>query len=195
MKTAEKIFGALIIISIVLKLLNISGNGILFTLSTLFLMSLYFYLGFAMFNDITFKGIFKQQSYKEISTLRIIGSIVAGIGLSILLTGILFRLQHWPGANFQLLIGLIFSGIILIIVLIKYLKEKSLFYKRVLSRLIIIGGFGLILFYISDYSIDKIRYRNYPDYVKALEDLEQNPDNREFRENADYEYNKIIFTK
>jgi len=195
MKITEKILGIIIVLSIVLKFFHIPGSSFFLVLSTSTLMMLYFYVGFAMFNGILLKEIFKKKTYDGISTLRIIGAFFSGIGLSTILTGILFRLQHWPGGNFQLMIGLIFSGIIMILLILKYIKGKELFYKEILIRFVIIGFFGLILFYTTDYSIDKIRYRNYPDYVKALDDLQQNPQSEELRKKADYEYNKIIFTE
>jgi len=194
MKILEKIFGILVIVSIIMKMFNVLGSGILFTLATSSLMLIYFYIGFAIFNNITFKGIFIKASYKDLSVLRIIGSIAVGMAFSTILTGILFRLQHWPGANLNLATGLILSSIILVIGLIRYLKNKDNFYRNIFLRFILIGGFGLILFFTTDFTIDKIRYRNYPDYIKAIENLQKDPNNEALKKKANYEYNKIFFT-
>jgi len=195
MKITEKLLAGILVLSIVLKLFSIPGNSILLVLSSSVLMMLYFYVGFAIFNDISFKGIFKKKSYNGISALRIVGAIFSGIGLSIVLAGILFRLQHWPGGNFQLLTGIVFSAIILIILIVKYIKGKELFYKRLLTRFVFVGVFGLFLFLTTDYSIDKIKMRNYPEYVKAIKELEKDPENETLRQKVEDEYNKAIFTE
>ena len=145
MKRFEIVLIALSGIAVTMKFLSIPGAGILTTLSLLILACCYFYLGFILFNDIKSGSVFN----KGISTWRAIGSIGAGIGLSAVCVGILFKAQHWPGEKVVLLVGLITVFVAGILANIKYMKSKSNFYKSVLLRSLMIGGLGLLflLFY------------------------------------------------
>jgi hypothetical protein len=145
MNKFEKIFGVLAVIALILKFASISGGSILATLSLTSLSFLYYLFGFALFNDIKLKNIFKRSSYKGISVLRIISSVGVGLGLSTICLGILFRIQFWPGGRMMLAVGLITILIITIIAFIDFLKSKS-DYKTILLRVAIIGGIGLLLF-------------------------------------------------
>ena len=188
MKTAEKICGLLIFVSLILKLALITGGSILFVLSILVLSLIYYPFGFAFFNQVILRRIFKKESYKGISVLRIIGAIGVGMALSAICIGTLFKIQEWPGANTNLKAGLISSILILIISIYKYLKFKALYYKRILIRLIIIGVFGLILLYTSNLNLVKIQFRNHPQYIRAYELYLNDPKDKALIKNLDIEY-------
>ena len=194
MRKLEKILGLVIIIAFVMKLALIPGGSILTVISLTILACIYYPLGFAFFNGIRLRQIFKKDSYKGITVLRIIEAIGVGIGLSVICIGILFKLQLWPGANTNLLTGLITTLIILIIALIRYLKSKSDYYTLIFKRIAIIGGVGLIFTFLPDLTITKIQFRNHPDYIKAYEDYLKNPQNEGLRKNMDVEYHKATMT-
>lgn len=145
MNKLEKILGLLIILLLVLKLFLIPYIGVLLTLSTSLLVLLYFPFGFALFNNIRFRNILKKESYNGISTLRIIGSIATGIGFSFMIIGILFKSLSWGTSDKILKTSLYLILIVLIILLIRFLKSKDVFYKMLLIRVLIIGGLEIIL--------------------------------------------------
>ncbi len=194
MKKFEKIFGIITIIALVMKLFLIPGAGILLTLSLSVLSCFYFLFGFAFFNGIKLKQIFQSSSYKGISALRIIGSIGLGIGLSEICMGILFKIQHWPGAHLQLHCGLLIILIILIVALFQYFKSENKFYPFIFKRIAIIGGFGFIMFLLTDLDIVKIMYRNHPSYIKTYEEYRKDPQNEELIEKLDIEYYKTTMS-
>lgn len=140
-------------------------------------------------------ALFKKVSYKGFSPMRIIGSNGFGIGLAILCSGILFKLQHWPGAEINLKAGLVITLIVLLISFIRFMKNKNDFYKRIFKRIALFGEFGLILALTSDITIEKIIYRNHPDYINAFVDSKENPDNTELWEKAKYERDKVHMRK
>jgi NAD/NADP transhydrogenase beta subunit len=148
MKKSELFFASLVLIALVLKLAHLPGSNFILVISLSYLSFLYFYLGFALFNNISLRQIPKRESYKKISTLRIIGAIGAGLALSQTAIGILFTLLRWPGANNLLQIGLI--GLVLTGVLgaIKFSQTKATFYPDLLKRVVFSGVFGLILFLV-----------------------------------------------
>lgn len=148
MRILEKILGLLIIVSLILKLLLVPYSAILLTVILIALAIIYYPFGFAFFNEIRLREIFKKESYKGISASRIIGAIGVGIGLSILCIGILFKLNSWAYSDINLKFGLFVSFMALSVVLIKLLKVKNNFYINILKRIVIIGGLGLILLFI-----------------------------------------------
>lgn len=191
MKKAEIIIGTISIIALGLNLLLVPGSGILTVLSLSSLTMIYFYLSFALFNDIRLRKIFKKESYKGISTLRIVGAIGAGLALSITIVGLMFKFQSWPGASFNLGIGLVGLLIVTIIGLIKYSKNKSDYYTRIFKRTAVFGGLGLILMLIPKASWIELKYRNHPDYVKALKNAMDNPDNKELWDKVEEERKRM----
>lgn len=145
----EKILGVLAVIGIILQLAFIPGAGIVMVLSVTTLALLYYFLGFALFNRIGFKEIFKQESYNGISTQRIIGSIGAGWAISLICLGILFKLQHFPGSKILLIVGLIATLLVLAIALTEYKKTKEEFYIGLFGRIAVISTIGLLTIVIS----------------------------------------------
>ncbi len=195
MKKFEKILGIVILISLIMKFSFIIGGDILTILSISLLILIYYPFGFAFFNQIRLRRVFKKDSYKGISGLRIIGAIGVGMGLSAICLGILFKLQHWPGSNINLLAGLVTTMIVLIIALIKYYKCKDNYYKRIFKRIAIIGGLGLLLTVLPELTLEKIQFHNHPDYIKAYEKHLNNPESKELKEKLDLEYKKATMTE
>ncbi len=191
MKKAEIIIATLSIIALGLNLLLIPGGGVLTVLTLSTLSMIYFYLGFALFNDIKLRRIFKKDSYKEISSLRILGAVVAGFALSMTTIGFMFKFQSWPGADFNLGAGLVGLLIVTIIGAIKYSKNKSNYYIRIFKRTAILGGLGLILMLIPKTSWIELKYRNQPEYVEALKKAMADPDNKELWDNVETERQKM----
>ena len=142
----ERFLGLIVIMALIFKFFHLTGGGVLLTFSLTSLVCIYHLFGFAFFNQIDLSRIFDKKSYQGISAFRVLTAIGAGIGLSYTCLGILFKFQHWPGANIVLLAGLIFTSAILLIALIRFFKtERDDFYKFIFFRVAIIGGFGLIL--------------------------------------------------
>jgi hypothetical protein len=181
MKKAEVIFGMLTLVAITLNLLLIPGGV---PLSVLCLSTLAMYnacLSFALFNEIRLRDIFQKTSYQGISLLRIIGAILTGISLSVVIIGILFKIQNWTGSSSNLTIGLTGLCIALIVGLIKYLRSRSPYYSRIFVRIAVFGSIGLFLLLLPADKLLEVKYRNHPDYVEAVKHLRADPYNDELR--------------
>lgn len=180
-KIEIKLWG-LFIIAFILFLFRIKGGSFLLIILSGSLSIIYSHFGFIVFNSIKMKDIFLKETYKSISKRKIIGSVLTGISLSILVIGILFKLFHWPGSHLNIMVGLIGSVIALIVSIIKNLKTKNLIYKKVIKRISFIGGFACLLLMLNQDAIDKFKYRDYPDYLKALENYRKDPTNELLQE-------------
>src|SRR5688572_31165 len=195
MKKTEIIIATLSIIALGLNLLLIPGGGVLTVLTLLSLSMIYFYFGFALFNDIRFRKIFKKDSYKEITSLRILGAVGTGLALSLTTVGIVFKFQAWQGANINLGAGLAGLLIVTIIGLIQYSKNKSNYYTQIFKRVVLFGGIGLILFFIPETSWIEFKYRNHPAYANALKESIAAPENKEVWERVEVERQKMEMAK
>lgn len=192
MKLIEKLIGILSIILIVSQLANyISSLNVVIILCLLLLSSLYFALGFALFNNIRLRNIFKKESYKGISTLRIIGTIGAGIALSIIVIGVQFKFYSWPFRNQHLIIGLSLLAIITIPVIIKFITTNGLFYRNLLIRFFIIGSVGFIFLQVSSEELIEIKFRKYPDYVEAKKALLKDSQNEALNQKVQEEWERM----
>lgn len=193
MKKSEIIIASLTVISLVLKLVldYFPGINILTVLLLSFLSMLYFHLGFAIFNTIRLRKIFNKESYKDISTLKIFGSIAAGLALSITIIGILFKVMHWPGASVNLIFG--FSGVLIVSVIsiVKYLKTKSPYYTKILTRNLVFGGIALFLILVPQLTWIELTYKDQPTMIEAYRKAFADPDNAELWQNIEKERQRL----
>ena len=180
MKKAELILGILILTGIVLSVLHLPGGAVITVFIMPLLSMMYLCLGFALLNSISLKN----ESYKGLSTMRIVGSVLSGIIFSIALIGILFGWMMWPGASVMLLSSIAGLLIMLIVVLIKYFTKKDLFYRNMLIRIAVIGIPVLLL--LADPSLaGKIKYGNNPELIQAIQEAEADPENEELWRKVD----------
>ena len=179
MKLTEKILAVLAIVAILLKCFFIPGGGPLFVLTVTALSCLYFACGFALFNGIRLRNMFKPSSYSGISTMKIIGGVLMGITLSTVCIGLVFKIQMWPGANPMLIVSIPPTIIILIIVFIKYILTKSKFYLHALIRCTIFSILAIALAFVNELTLVKMKFRDHPNYIKAFEEYQQNPSSEE----------------
>lgn len=191
MKKTELILIGLVVLALLLKFLHLPGSEILTILSLSSISVYYMYLGFALFNNLKFRKIFKKGSYKGISTNRIIGGIVTGLALSISAIGILLKFQSWPGASMQLGFGLFGLGIVTVISLIKIKKSTDNYYQNILRRVVFFGTICIILSAIPKRTWLNWNYPNYPEYVNAVLDAQANPENQELWEKVEEEREKM----
>ena len=190
----EKILGILSVLGLIIYFTLLPYSNILLALSLTLLSFVYYPFGFALFNRIGFRKLFKKISYNRLSAIRILGAIVAGLSLSTFCLGILFKLFDFKGGNNILIIGLVSSLIILPFVLFKFFKTKQAFYSRIMIRFAIIGSFGVIILCLSNLTFTKIRFHHHPDYIKAYESYIAHPDSLEIQKKMYFEYKRATMT-
>ena len=148
MKKFEITIAVIALIALGLKLLQIPGAGLLITVSLMTYNVAYSFLGFVILNKIRIIDILKKDSYNEISHLRIVGSVYLGWALGITIYGVLFKIMLWKGADTMLLTGISSLLVFAIVAIVKYVKTRSQFYVGVLTRIAIVGGLGLISYFL-----------------------------------------------
>ncbi len=196
MKQAEKVLGLLIILLMGIRLYySYPFSALLITLLTLLLSMMYSVLSFGLLNGIRFRNLFKKESFKGISTLRIIGTIFTGLILSIVMIGVLFKFQRWPFAYQNLIFGLSALLVVLSIVLVKLFSSKNKFYTNNLLRLSIIGFFGMVLYCFPSEILLEMKNRNFPEYVEAEKKLMKDPENAVLQQNVREEREKMHLVK
>lgn len=180
-----------LITSSVLSFIGVVGTSAIFIIVAGILSSIYFYFSFAMFNNIRLKDIFKKSSYKGVKSLRVIGAIAVGMQLSIVILALLFKLMRWPGTIAMATMGGLGLGIIFIISLLKYVKNKSGFYvnilKRVVPYLAVVAG----IFFIPQHAILEYKYKDNPEYINAVKAADKDPENKELQRKVVEERKKL----
>ena len=182
----NKIEKILFYIFIVTTLISIAfafpGLNTILVISGSILSLAFFFFGFAIYNDISFRQVFKNSTYQTISSLRVLGSVGAGFFTSLLIIGILFKVMFWPGSYTNLIFGILGLFIILVIVAIKKSKLNYNVYNKVINRSSILLLIALPLIFISNQALAKFKYRNDPEYSKAMINTMDEPDNLEYQQ-------------
>lgn len=130
MKKFELILSSFALLGLILKLFHIVGGGIFVVFSMTTLSVLFFPFGLLLFNNISLSKSFRNESYIGISPLRIIATIANGIALSYLSLGLLFKIQHYAGANLLLIVGLFATLIVSVFYFIQN-KKLNIEYKSI----------------------------------------------------------------
>jgi hypothetical protein len=191
MKKTEITVLIISMIAIVLNFLLVPGGSVLTIVSLSFLATIYFYFSFALFNNIRFRNVFKKESYKNISSQKMIGSIGAGVALSLTAIGVLFKLLSWPGASVNLMAGLLGLMIVATIATIKFSNNKSNYYLPIFKRITLFGVLGFVLPLTPRSTFIDLKYRNHMDYADALKNSIADPTNKELHKILDEERTKM----
>ena len=191
MKKAEIILIVSSLIVLIINLLIIPGGAFLTILTLSSISLLYCYFSFALFKNIRLRKVFQKESYKETTTLKLLGTIFTGFTLSTTIIGILFKFLRWPGAHIMLLVGVSGLLIVISISIIKYINNKSEFYLKISKRVAIFGGIGLFLILMRPTFLVEFKYRNYPNYVNAVKKLALEPNNKHLQKIVDEERKKM----
>ncbi len=112
MKTEFSLLG-ISILAVLFKIQHYPGGSVLFLLSLFGLAVLYTFFGFYFF------------SYKNLKTQVLPLSILAGPALATALLGVLFKIQHYPGAMPMLMGGSLFAFVVAIASLFMFQKSKN----------------------------------------------------------------------
>ena len=195
MKKLEMILVFTMLIAIVMKLSLMPGGSSIASISMILLSLIYFPFGFAFLNQIPLQKIFIKDAYKGMTSTRIICTIGAGLSFSAICLGILFKLNSWPGSNQDLIIGLVILVAILALALFRKIKLKYANNSLMLRRIVILSILGIIFLISPNLPIERIRFHDHPDYIKACEDYLNNPQNQKLKEKEHVEYLKATLSK
>ncbi len=175
MKLTEKIVGVLMLLGILMKLLSLIGQDIVIVVSFTLQATIYFYLGFALFNGIRLRKILKKESFEGIKSGRMIGAILFGMALSTTVIGLMFFILSLPGSGIMINVGAFGIGIALVVALIRYLVNKSKFYKGIFIRIAIYGIPTVAALIIGEEEFLKFKYRNHPEIYKEIMYFREHP--------------------
>jgi len=185
MKRIELVVAAILIIALAIRFAHLPGGSVLITLSLSLFAVLYMYFSFGLFNGIRFRKMFKKASYANITTMRIVGSVMVGLALAILMTGILFKVMSWPGAGINLLFGLVATLIGGAVAAVKLINVKAPFYQRVLKRVAVWGTVGSLLLLAPGHFMLRLDFRNDPELLEAHISARTYPDSLELWNRVD----------
>jgi hypothetical protein len=191
MKKTELGLIGLIALGILFKILHYPGWAIILIVSVGILSQMYFALGFAIFNCIGLRDLFKSDSYRSTTVSSIAIGVITGLGLSLTLMGLLFKTMSYPGAYFMLYPGMATIGLILIIVLIQKQSMGRSKFTTLITRIVPFFILGAILLCTPRRTRLSWQYPNNPEYIEALVNASEHPENSELQLKVDEEYFKM----
>lgn len=144
------------------KFTAIPGGSVIWVLSVSALASLYFWLSFALLNGIGFRSIFSKGAFKSIPASQIAGALALGLAFAVVLIGVLFRLQGWPGSMPILYAGT--AGVLIgsLLLLASKKKTRSVFYRQATKRTLIFAVIALLMALTPAEIIDEFRALSSP---------------------------------
>lgn len=157
MRIVEIILYIIFAFALIFKINHYPGGSILAIIPLMLLSIQYFAFGFLIFNGIRFRDLFKKDTFKGVPALKIIGAVAFGLSLSPLIIGILFSIQHYPGAKIQLIVGFASTIICIAIYSVKALSGQSSFIKRNFLRMIMPLSLGFLFLTFSAGDIEVYR--------------------------------------
>lgn len=138
MRKTEKVLTILMLIGAVMVYTDVAGGSILVTFPGLILSLLYFPLGFALFNGIRLRHIFRRSSYENKTVIDIVEAVFAGLFLQVGLFAVLFVIYQWAGTRVMVTGGLTLSIVCFLYSIIKWKLKRKKLYKEVLIRSVVI---------------------------------------------------------
>lgn len=192
MRLLEKVLAVGILIALILKF-NMFLRGDIFILWSILLVTILYYpFGFLFLNQIRLRDIFKKAAYKDTNMFKIVIAFLAGLGLSIICVGSLFKLLHFRGANEMLIAGLCTILAIAVVILVFIMRKDKVYSKYILIRVWMIGGIGVVLLLFAELDLVKIQYRNHPAYIKAYTEYLRHPESEDALREKNKEYYRIV---
>jgi putative Mn2+ efflux pump MntP len=137
MKKLEMILIVGAVVGLLMTLFDLPLNSLIVSLFFLVLALLYIYLGFALFNNVRLRDIFKAESFKGLGPWRIAIAIGTGVALSTLTVAFMFSILGYPMAETILIYGIVLAILMIILALIKNAREKNPFYRNIIVRCLI----------------------------------------------------------
>jgi hypothetical protein len=194
MKFLERFLLALSVISF-LWFFSLTPGGAFMLMITLSLLSLFYFLfGLIFFSDIGLLQLFKG-GLKDVTAGMMIIGVFAGIVLSILAIGILFKLLDMPGAGNMLIIGIPCTIFMLCVAGVYSQPPRKQLSKATFTRLLIFLALGIAVYMTPPMTFAKMQYREHPLYIQAYENYQQNPQDPELIHKLDLERKRIILSK
>ena len=185
MRVVEIILVVIFCIGAFFKINHYPGGSILLIISLGNLSLLYSYFSFILLNGIKGRKMFKKSSYEGIPAWRLLMTIILGFGIGVLMLGVLFKVQMYPGFSIMMKIGFMGTIISLTVFVVKYFTSSDAFVRSNLRRLIPIVLIGTFFYTITADDIIDYNWGAGSEYATLKKELLRNPENQEARERFD----------
>ena len=189
MKLTEKILVSLFILSIILGVFHLPGSGFLFIISAGCLTILYLIFSFIVFNDRGFRELLANEKRNKPSNKKLGLAVGVGVVLWLAILGIIVKYFSFPGSTFFMGIG--FLACMIMAIVVKKEKDQDSLLKRMFNRLVFFGGLCLFLLVLPTEIWLNWKYPENPEYVQAVLEARENPDNQALWDKVDEERKKL----
>jgi hypothetical protein len=173
MKKVEQFLIAVVIVGFVTSLMLLPGSKWVLIIGIGFLANIYLFDLNSVIENLSFSEYNKKSRLPKKFELN---KMLPGYAIVSMMMGMLFKFKTWPGGNTILAIGFAIS-IFAIYILRKNMAKNSVFAIGAIKRILIYGIFGVVFYILPEYFWLEKTYRNYPEYIQARKNFDQDPEN------------------
>jgi hypothetical protein len=181
-KNLERTFIVIALIGLLFKFLHLPGGSMFFILGATLLCLFYYPFGLAYLQGISIQSIFKKAAYQNTTLVISLLALFGGLALAMLLIGIQFKLQFWPGAHVNLMAGIVFIALLLLLSFLLLKSDNRQNLKRLYIRGSILLAVAIMLRLTPTPAIVDIIYSDRPCYRDTLKEVMVHPENEDAQE-------------
>ena len=187
MKKNEKAFVFIIIIGLILKLSLVSLGQWILLIGVGLLANTYFFGFSSLLNNETYQDFSKNRSFLNTKKPY---QFLPPYSIVIILIGMLFKFNAWPGGNMLIATGI--SMLIIGFFFIYKTQDESKSWKiGAYKRMIIFGILGGLFYSLPNFYFFEIINRNHPEYIEATKKFYEDPENESYKLKMEEEIEKM----
>ena len=175
MKKAEQFLIAVVILGFLSDFMLIPGGKWVLIIGIGLLANIYLFDFGSIIENLSLSDYNKKTRLPKKFELN---KMLPGYAIVSILMGMLFNFKTWPGGNTILLIGFAIS--LFAIYVLNKGDNKALTYGAI-KRIIVYVLFGVVFYILPEYFWLEKTYRDYPEYVQARKEFDQDPENETLR--------------
>jgi len=184
MKKAEQFLTAIIIAGFLADFMLIPGSKWVLIIGIGFLANIYLFDFGSIIENLSFSEYNKKTRLPKKFELN---KMLPGYAIVSMLLGMLFKFKTWPGGNTVLAVGFAIS-IFAIFILQKDLAKNKALAIGGIKRILVYGILGIVFFVLPEYFWLEKTYKNYPEYIQARKDFDQDPENETLKSTMEEAY-------
>lgn len=187
MKKNEKAFVFIIIIGLILKLSLVSIGQWILLIGVGLLANTYFFGFTSLLNNESYQSFSQNRNFLKNKSPH---QFLPPYSIVIIIIGMLFKFNAWPGGNMLIATGL--SMLIIGLFFIYRTQNDNKAWKMgAYKRMLIFGILGLLFYSLPNFYFFEIINRNHPEYIEATKNFYEDPENESYKLKMDVEREKM----
>jgi heat shock protein HspQ len=191
MEKVEQLLIAVVVAGFAASLMLVPGSKWVLIIGIGFLANIYLFDLGSVIKNLSFSDYNKKSMLPKTFKLH---NMLPGYAIVSVMMGMLFKFKTWPGGNTILSIGFAVS-IFAVYILRKNMAKDSVFANGAIKRILIYSVFGVVFYILPEYFWLEKTYRNFPEYVQARKNFDQDPENETLKSMMEEAYEQTKYMR